>query len=159
MIEEDKDQYHSRASPSNEKSNIFMSKSSWYISSWNMHWWNMMRWSEGLSSFFSTNLGTWSPQISIEGTRCGKPGTVEKSRHENLRAKRAANAFDIWLLWIRHWIYPSWSHHIDNYNQMMSKICLSSKFDLVVSQGSWASISSPRQRCHFVITPRKSLGL
>ena len=52
-----------------------------------------------------------------------------------------------------------WSRQMINYNLMMFNLFPSSKLDLVVSQGSWASISSPRQRRQFVITPRNSSRL
>ena len=102
ILEGGKYLYHSRASPSNEYINIFMSTYSSCIFNWAMHWWNLMRWSEGLSSFLYLNQGRKSPQISIRRTRCGKPWIAETPIGENLLDKRAANAFDIWILWSLH---------------------------------------------------------
>ena len=75
--------------------NIFMSTSSCCIFNWTIHWWNLMRWSEGLSSLLYLNRGRQSPQISIIGTSFGKPGTTEKLKGANIRARMASMVFGI----------------------------------------------------------------
>ena len=53
-----------------------------------------------------------------------------------------------------------WSHQIDDYNRNnVQALSIIKAVIYVISQGNWASISSPRQWRHFVITPGNSYRL